>query len=92
MSRRLGREQPPRGGVRLFARHLVYQLLAPRDIVDAEIVALQFDEGARDGGGGVEIVDGIGADEIALGIGQFLFGGAFLDHAGDFGSMTSSAS
>src|SRR5690606_25201857 len=65
---RLGRQQPRRRRLDLVERHRLDQRCAAVDIVDAALVLLQFEQRARDGGGGVEIVARVGADQIGLGL------------------------
>ena len=76
ITRGLGGQQLRAAALHLVQRHRFDQVVAALDIVDAEIVELQFDQRAGDRRGGVQIVDRIGADDVFLGRRQFLLGRA----------------
>ena len=61
------RQQFPGRRLHLVQRDRIDDVAAALDVVDAELVDLQFDQRARDGAGRIQIVDGVGADDIFLG-------------------------
>jgi MFS family permease len=66
----------------IFHRHGVDQVVALRDVVDAEIVLPEAHQVLRDLGVGVEI-EREGAGQVGFGVHQFLFGRAFGAELGD---------
>ena len=79
--RRLDRKQLTRRGLHLVKGDIVDQVDAALDVVDAEAVGLQPDQRAGDRRRRVQIVDGIGADDVFLGGGQLLCRHALFGHA-----------
>ena len=79
--RRFGRQQLARRRLHLVKRDIVDEVDAPLDVVDAEAVGLQSDQRAGDRRGGIEVVDGIGADDVVLGGGQLFRRHPFVGHA-----------